>query len=99
MGSLRCGLRTALPRLAEIGGSHAQRDLFDQIVLDALIRSEQLCEAQQMLEVRRGFDPDGIPVNQALAAVYERLDLPAQAACARSRVERQRRSLPEPSAA
>ncbi len=87
------GLRVALPRLAEIGGSHAQRDLFDQIVLDALIRSDRLSEAQQMLELRRSFDPDGLPINQALADLYQRLDLPAQAAVARERVAHRRAGL------
>src|SRR5690606_33893372 len=31
-------LGQALPRLIEIGGSHAQRDLFEQVHLDALMR-------------------------------------------------------------
>lgn len=87
------GLRTALPRLAEVGGSHAQRDLFDQIILAALIRSDRLSEAQQMLEARRGLDPDGLPINQALADVYQRLGLPTQAAKALERVARRRAGL------
>lgn len=33
-------LRAALPQLHKIGGSHAQRDLFEQVYLDALIRSK-----------------------------------------------------------
>jgi tetratricopeptide (TPR) repeat protein len=82
------GLRTALPRLAEIGGSHAQRDLFEQLILDALVRADRLSEAQQALELRRGFDPDGVPLNRALAAVYDRLGLPGEADKARGRVER-----------
>jgi tetratricopeptide (TPR) repeat protein len=82
------GLRAALPRLVEVGGSHAQRDLFDQILLDALIRSGRLVDAQQTLEVRRGFDPDGAPLNRTLADVYERLRLPVQAAQARDRLAR-----------
>jgi tetratricopeptide (TPR) repeat protein len=82
------GLRAALPRLAEIGGSHAQRDLFEQLILDALIRAERLSEAQQALELRRGFDPDGVPLNRTLADVYDRLDLPGEAAKARARVAR-----------
>ncbi|MDB5457035.1 MAG: hypothetical protein JWP92_2620 [Caulobacter sp.] len=82
------GLRAALPRLVEVGGSHAQRDLFDQILLDALIRSGRLVDAQQALEVRRGFDPDGAPLNRTLADVYDRLGLPAQAAQARDRLAR-----------
>ena len=80
------GLRAALPRLVEIGGSHAQRDLFDQLILDALIRAGRLSEAQQALELRRGFDPDGVPLNRALAEIYDRLDLPAEAAKARARL-------------
>jgi hypothetical protein len=82
------GLRTALPSMIEVGGSHAQRDFFEQIALDATIRSGRLSEAQQALELRRGFDPDGVPLNRLLADVYDRLDLPAEAAKARARVER-----------
>jgi tetratricopeptide (TPR) repeat protein len=81
-------LRTALPRMIEVGGSHAQRDFFEQIALDATIRSGRLSEAQQALELRRGFDPDGVPLNRILADVYDRLDLPAEATKARTRVER-----------
>jgi predicted Zn-dependent protease len=84
-GALR-GLRAALPRLSEIGGSHAQRDLFEQLILDALIRAGRLSEAQQALELRRGFDPDGVPLNRALAEIYDRLGLPAEAAKARARL-------------
>lgn len=76
-------LGQALPRMAETGGSHAQRDLFEQIHLDALLRAGQDATAQQVLELRRGFDPDGVPVNRALAALYARAglaDLAAQAA-------------------
>lgn len=82
------GLRTALPRMIEVGGSHAQRDLFELIALDAAIRSGRLSEAQQTLELRRAHDPDGVPLNRTLADVYERLDLPREAAKARARVER-----------
>ncbi|KRA64973.1 hypothetical protein ASD79_18720 [Caulobacter sp. Root655] len=82
------GLRIVLPRLIEVGGSHAQRDFFEQIALDAVIRSGRLSEAQQALELRRGFDPDGVPVNRALAQVYDRLGLPDEAAKAHARVAR-----------
>ena len=88
------GLRAALPRLSEIGGSHAQRDLFEQLILDALIRAERLSEAQQALELRRGFDPDGVPLNRTLADIYDRLALPAEAAKARARVERRLAAIP-----
>jgi hypothetical protein len=71
----RVRLALAIPRLAEIGGSHAQRDLFEQIFVDATLKCGQLVEAQQMLELRRKADPLGVPVNHALASVYERLGL------------------------
>lgn len=81
-------LGAALPRMVEIGGSHAQRDLFEQLHLDAAIRAGRLVSAQQTLEIRRGFDPDGVHLNRALADVYGRLDLPAQAAQAAARAEK-----------
>jgi len=80
-------LSRALPRLAEIGGSHAQRDLFEQVLLDAALQSGRLVEAQQRLELRRLSDRDGVPVNAALAFVYEQLQLPTLAAQARKRAE------------
>ena len=73
----------ALPRLIEVGGSHAQRDLFDQVFLEAVLRDGRHANAQQILEIRRGFDPDGVPLNLALARVYDALglgDLAARAA-------------------
>lgn len=79
------GLGRALPRMQEIGGSHAQRDFFGQIHLDALIRAGEASAAQQVLEMRRMYDPDGIPLNRLLARVYEDVGLPAQAAQARAR--------------
>ncbi len=41
-----------LSRLHEIGGSHAQRDLFEQVYLDAWLRAEQNHQALRMLEKR-----------------------------------------------
>lgn len=79
-------LGKALPRLAEAGGSHAQRDLFEQIHLDAMIKSGRTSQAQQMLEMRRTFDPDGVPLNLMLAEAYDKSGLPDQAAQARARV-------------
>ena len=81
-------LGAALPRLSEIGGSHAQRDLFAQIVLDANMRSGRWDVAQQELEVRRVFDKNSVPLNRTLARVYEELDLPREAARAAARAER-----------
>jgi hypothetical protein len=78
-------LARAMPRMIEVGGSHAQRDLFDQILLDTAIRSGRGVAAQQMLELRRAADPQGVPVNTALAAVYDGLGLPALARESRAR--------------
>ncbi|MEL7097704.1 MAG: tetratricopeptide repeat protein [Pseudomonadota bacterium] len=79
-------LGKALPRLAECGGSHAQRDLFEQIHLDALIKSGLTSRAQQVMEMRRTFDPDGVPLNRMLAEAYDSLGLPEQAEEARARI-------------
>ncbi|HTV97329.1 MAG TPA: hypothetical protein VME42_15075 [Steroidobacteraceae bacterium] len=78
-------LSRARPRLEEIGGSHAQRDLFDQILFDAAIKSGRLVSAQQSLELRRAADPEGVPVNAALCTVYAQLGLTALADEARAR--------------
>lgn len=80
-------LGAALPQLQQIGGSHAQRDLFEQIWLAAVIADGRWSEAQQALERRRAYDPDGAPLNRLLARTYAALDLPAQAAEARARAE------------
>lgn len=81
-------LGRALPCMAEIGGSHAQRDLFEQIHLEALLSAGRWSLAQQALERRREFDPEGAPLNRKLARVYEALGLPRQAAEAAKRAER-----------
>jgi hypothetical protein len=73
------------PRMSELGGSHAQRDLFEQILLDCARKSGRTVLAQQMLETRRIFDPDGVVVNNALGDVYARLGLPELAQQARDR--------------
>jgi len=78
-------LAIAMPRMAEIGGSHAQRDLFEQIHLDALIKAGRASAAQQVLEMRRSYDPDGVPLNRLLAEVYEKVGLPGEAATAMAR--------------
>jgi hypothetical protein len=80
-------LGAALPRLPRIGGSHAQRDLFEQIWLGALIADSRWNDAQQALERRRASDPDGAPLNRMLARTYDALELPRQAAEARARAE------------
>ena len=78
-------LSDVAPRMAETGGSHAQRDLFEQILLDAALESGRLVNAQHLLELRRSADPNGVPVNTALADVYGKLGLSSLAEQARSR--------------
>jgi hypothetical protein len=75
----------ATPRMIEVGGSHAQRDLFDQILIDTAMRSGRGLAAQQMLELRRVSDPRGVPVNSALGRIYDDLGLPGLAREARGR--------------
>ena len=85
-------LGQALPRMAECGGSHAQRDLFEQIHLDALVLDGRASAAQQVLEMRRTYDPDGVPLNMLLGDIYDKTGLPEQAAKARARAENTRAS-------
>lgn len=73
-------LGPVLPRLGEIGGSHAQRDLFAQIMVDALMRSGRMVGAQQTLEPRRAGNPHSRPTLRRLCTVYAALGLPDQAA-------------------
>jgi len=82
------GMGAALPRMVEIGGSHAQRDLFEQIHLEALLRAGRLADAQQVLELRRAHDPEGVPLNLTLARVYDGLGLPRQSSQAAARARR-----------
>jgi hypothetical protein len=78
-------LSAVMPRMAEAGGSHAQRDLFEQILLETAIKSGRTSAAQQMLERKRWADPHSVPINRALAAVYTDLGLSAPAVEARTR--------------
>jgi hypothetical protein len=78
-------LNPVMPRMREVGGSHAQRELFEQILTDTAIRTGRAATAQQMLELRRRADPQGVPINTALAAVYAELGLAALAEQARVR--------------
>ena len=72
-------LGAALPRLMEIGGSHAQRDLFEQIHLDALMRSGNWRAAQQILQPRQNCQPQSQRLRCQLGTVYEQLALPMMA--------------------
>jgi hypothetical protein len=54
-GSAAGLLRSALPGLAELGGSNTQRDLFELLYLDSLIGSQALGEAERILLRRQAW--------------------------------------------
>ncbi|GAA4336905.1 tetratricopeptide repeat protein [Variovorax defluvii] len=73
------GLGLALPRLVEIGGSHAQRDLFEQVYLDALIASgtaSTLASAQGLLQQQVNAQPESLRLRRRADQVYAALGLP-----------------------
>jgi len=66
-------LTVANPRMTEIGGSHAQRDLSGQTLRDAHLTLANWRIAEQMLEMRRTWDPEGGPLNRDLRLVRTNL--------------------------
>ena len=72
-------LGAALPRLVEIGGSHAQRDLFHQIWLDALRRNGQWAMVQNLLQPLANAQPESLRLARQAAAVSAALGLPESA--------------------
>lgn len=69
-------LGQALPRLQSIGGSHAQRDLFEQLHLDALLRAGQWSGAQHLMQQRANTSPQSLRLKRQLRRVYAALGLP-----------------------
>lgn len=69
------GLGEALPRLVEIGGSHAQRDLFAQVHLDALLRSGHLAGAQNLLQPQVRQQPESLRLRRQARQLYAALGL------------------------
>ena len=69
-------LGQALPRLQSIGGSHAQRDLFEQLHLDALLRAGQWSGAQHLMQQRANACPQSLRLKRQLRRVYAALGLP-----------------------
>jgi hypothetical protein len=51
------------PHWQAMGGSHAQRDLFEQVYIDALIRAGRDSDALPLLEARAAARP-GVRVHQ-----------------------------------
>jgi hypothetical protein len=72
-------LALALPGLASIGGSHAQRDLFEQVHLDALRRSGRLAAVQNLLQPRANAQPQSLRLRRQLHELYAALGLPGLA--------------------
>ncbi|MEJ2801031.1 tetratricopeptide repeat protein [Comamonadaceae bacterium PP-2] len=69
-------LGIALPRLQEIGGSHAQRELFEQLHLDALLRAGSLAGAQNLLQQRLALQPESVRLRKQARRLYAALALP-----------------------
>ncbi|MFN4119225.1 tetratricopeptide repeat protein [Acidovorax sp.] len=69
-------LGTALPRLLEIGGSHAQRDLFHQIWVDALQHNGQWAAVQNLLQPQANAQPESLRLARQLRNVHAALALP-----------------------
>lgn len=69
-------LGQALPQLVLIGGSHAQRDLFSQFHLDALMRSGQSAAAQNLVQPLRNSQPESLRLAQLAARTQQALGLP-----------------------
>ncbi|MDB5911441.1 MAG: hypothetical protein JWP22_116 [Ramlibacter sp.] len=65
----------ALPRLLEIGGSHAQRDLFTQVHFDALVRSGHHAAAQNILQVQVRQQPESRRLQRQARQLYSALGL------------------------
>lgn len=69
-------LGVALPRLVEIGGSHAQRDLFHQIWVDALQRNGQWGAVQNVLQPLVNGQPESVRLAKQVRLVNKQLGLP-----------------------
>jgi hypothetical protein len=68
-------LGLALPRMMEIGGSHAQRDLFAQIHLDAMLRDGQWSGAQHLLQQQLCAQPESARLRRHARRLYAALGL------------------------
>ncbi len=74
-GDVLDDLEIALARLPQIGGSHAQRDLFNQIYLDALQRAGHWAAAQQILQPQCDSQPQSLRLRRQAGRVYQELGL------------------------
>jgi hypothetical protein len=72
-------LESALPRLVRIGGSHAQRDLFEQVWIAALQRSSEWAGVQNLLQPKANGSPQSQRLARQLKQVDAALGLPTAA--------------------
>jgi tetratricopeptide (TPR) repeat protein len=68
-------LKPILPKLQTIGGSHAQRDLFEQVYLNALLHAGQQQEASYLLEKRRSSRPRATSIHPRLVSIHANQNL------------------------
>jgi hypothetical protein len=66
-----------LPGLLEIGGSHAQRDLFTQVHRDALMKSGHAAGAQNLLQQQLRAQPESKRLRRQARQLYATLGLPS----------------------
>lgn len=59
--------------IQQIGGSHAQRDLFAQLLVDATLKTHQLPLARALLAERVALKPDNVTASQQYTTVVETL--------------------------
>ena len=75
-GDAVAGLGQALPQLVEIGGSHAQRDLFNQLYLHALQCNGQWASAQNLLQPQCNAQAQSLRLARQMHRVNTALGLP-----------------------
>lgn len=77
--SAAAALGQAVPRLLAIGGSHAQRDLFEQLWLDAAEHAGDAATVLNVLQPRAHAHPASQRLARRLQRVHASLGLPAPA--------------------
>ncbi len=85
IAAARHKLESVHNRMQEIGGSHAQRDLFDQTWINVLMRTGSCGEAAAILEDRIAFRPSVAPPYEQLADAYAGAGDAAKAEAVRAR--------------
>ncbi len=76
-------LRAAQPQFQSMGGSHAQRDVFERLTIEAALRAGKLCEAESLISARtclRNGTPDAFADKRLALIEGARMADPAVAA-------------------